>query len=259
MQQLVEAVRHSTYLGKDNNDEAILKQQTTNNKKQGSPTSKQGDNKVIETTTGHTVLPNNIPVISPLALNSLPPNIKAIPLGISADTGLPLVSAAAKNETPVMTDEKSENKNENAVYASGVDGNPAVSIPMELLNQIMNGEITFHSLSSKSKDLSSNSLVGIDTEMGTIPVIPVKGEGGLQLIPIEKEAQSEQAPVQPLQPNPLLPVFLPPPANNGAYSFPCAPQPTTPVTGIAPTFDGNVLQAKQTTAQGRQRKCFFFF
>ena len=173
-------MRHSTYLGNENNNEAKLKQQTINIKQQGSPTSKQGDNggKVFETTTGHAVLPTNIPVISPMALNSLPPNIKAIPLGISADTGLPVLSAAVNNGTPVSTEKKSVNKKEDAVYPSGVgvvSGNPAVSIPMELLNQIMNGEITFHSLSSKSKDLSSSSLVGIDTEMGTIPVIPVKG------------------------------------------------------------------------------------
>jgi len=252
LQQLVETVRHSTYLGNDSGtDDAKWKQQTANSK-QNSPASKHADSvgKVIDTGTGHAVLPSNIPVISPLALNSLPPNIKAIPLGISAGTGLPLVSTATISEPPASTAKNNESKNDDSLYTGGV-GNPTVNVPMELFNQIMNGEITFHSLLSKSKDLSSNNLVGIDTEMGTIPVIPVKGEGGLQLIPIEKEAQPKQTFVQPFLHSPSLPtVFMPPPPNHGAYPFPCAPQPAAAaVNGVAhSTFDGSVLQAK-TTAQ----------
>ena len=64
-----------------------------------------------------------------------------------------------------------------------------VNLPMNLLQQIISGDITVHTVPNRNKSQKSSSgplqsIAGISTEMGTIPLIPVSGSGGLQLIPI---------------------------------------------------------------------------
>jgi len=129
-----------------------------------------------------TCLPSNIPVISSLALKSLPPNIKAIPLQMNIRDHLDATDVKQpENKPPQKQDGQPALK-------------PALDVPIELLNQIINGEVTLHSLSSNSKEEADNNLVAINTEMGTIPIIPVKGDGGLQLIPVQKEAHRHPSP-----------------------------------------------------------------
>lgn len=150
---------------------------------------------------------HNIPVISSLALNSLPPNIKAIPIGVSAGSLLeqkPSLLQTNINNNSQRQPPPPPLKNDHS--PSVISPPPpklesAINIPLELLDQIVNGEISIRALLNNIDTTTSgevgysntSNLVAIDTKMGTIPIIPVKGKGGLQLIPIQQdEGKSEQ-------------------------------------------------------------------
>ena len=162
----------------------------------------------------------NIPVISSLALNSLPPNIKAIPLGVKADSMLQ--QPTSENSTSKIsllvkkpnTDTPTSSPQSVAPSTSQKKQESSINIPLELLEQIMNGEVSIRSLLANANNINNNTsnvggdsisdkLVAIDTEMGTIPIIPVKGRGGLQLIPIQPQ-QRDKVGVERLAPQATL-------------------------------------------------------
>ena len=185
-------------------------------------------------------LPSNIPVISSLALKSLPPNIKAIPLQMNIRDHLNTTATKHSDNEPLP--EKNEEQSASK---------PALDIPVELLNQIINGEVALHSLSTNSKDAAGKNLVAINTEMGTIPIIPVKGEGGLQLIPVQKEAHRQPSPsTTHLIRHPPPAVLYP--ANRPRYpSTPLSLVRQSSATGGQPgtPFDGDGLKASNVSSQ----------
>ena len=227
---MVDAVRQSTYTKEEHNQSNDVSSATTS----------------ITCSQESPFAPNAIPVISSLALKSLPPNIKAIPLGISAEDGIkiPTNSSVTKSEavTPVSETNKTSpqiNKEKNDEELTA-----AVNLPIELLNQIVNGNVQLHSMSDKSKE---TNLVAINTEMGTIPIIPVKGEGGLQLIPIEKDSEPKQDQLNPnlnsnrtvLISGPTTPISFPftPAAGQTHSSFNGGGRKVTPTSqGLFATF-----------------------
>lgn len=171
-----------------------------------------------------------IPVITSLALSTLPPNIKAIPLNITADElkkersvshqvqppvlPVPNVASPPKqttspngvNVSPVKNDIEilstcGSSSNRSSPITSSDCRSPSqeaeqqtvtVNIPVSVLDQIIGGNIALHALNNTPNDCDTSvkSLAGIDTEMGTIPLIPVSGEGGLKLIPVNIEGST---------------------------------------------------------------------
>ena len=146
----METVRQST-----SNLESDIppKQRTvkTNTATEMTATKKDVTNKDIERPPAQ--LPSNIPVISSLALKSLPPNIKAIPLQMNIRDHLNTTATKHSDNEPLP--EKNEEQSASK---------PALDIPVELLNQIINGEVALHSLSTNSKDAVGKNLVAINTE-----------------------------------------------------------------------------------------------
>ena len=165
------------------------------------------------------VLCSSIPVISSVALTMLPPNVKAIPLNMTAEdlnrdrllNSNSLMLSLSKPPTSVPVSivsssvKTSGTKDVNDCSKSTDQATIPVNIPVNLLNQIMDGDITIHTLPSKSKDAGSSlqTIAGIRTEMGTIPLIPVTGEGGLQLIPLNNtenvQSTDQQSTIQQQQ------------------------------------------------------------
>ena len=148
-------------------------------------------------------LHQGIPVISSDALKNLPGNVKAIPVHDGSnsfqdsreentDTEQPCeeTDLTEENESsasePYQSDEaKSDLQFSNTLLKSQQQLSSAtmpVDIPYSLLTQIFSGDISLQNRNI----VASNNLVGINTEMGTIPVVPVSGKGGLQLIPLEE-------------------------------------------------------------------------
>lgn len=185
---------------------------------------------------GSDMLYSEIPVISSLTLKSLPANIHAIPLNISthdlrkekileskvdectsssqqnSSVQPPIDNFELKTTSPDISTKVTTNQKH--VTLETVSGQVQTNhyqpttipfnIPMDLLNQIANGEIMLHSLPNKSMDPSMTTLAGIKTEMGTIPIIPVTGEGGLQLIPLENGSRPIESNVQKIDEPPVV-------------------------------------------------------
>ena len=88
--------------------------------------------------------------------------------------------------SPVTTSVQTVNKD-------GANPTIPVNIPVNMLKEILGGIVTLHSVPVKSADSDGamQTLAGITTEMGTIPLIPVSGEGGLQLIPLENSSSPQ--------------------------------------------------------------------
>lgn len=189
---------------------------------------------------------HTIPVISSLALNSLPPNIKAIPLGVSASS---LIEQQSSNINNTVIDKEAQpspiNTSPPLINSSSAKPENAINIPMEFLDQIVNGEISIRALLSnidttgnaESARSNTDNLVAIETKMGTIPIIPVKGKGGLQLIPIQqgqekvREVQEHNS-IFTSQP-PSTTTMLVPDASNESNHFPLI-HPTFPMVSPSP-------------------------
>lgn len=193
LQQLVDSV---TFIGTETNK---TMERTHASKKDGFEVKKEilkNEEKPKKTLEENNIPSHNIPVISSLALNSLPPNIKAIPLGVSANS---LSEWQSSNSSSNFSDKESQKLPVNASPSVNippqVKPQSIINIPLELLDQIVNGEISIRTLlnnidttgSGKVTRSNTDNLVAIDTKMGTIPIIPAKGKGGLQLIPIQQD------------------------------------------------------------------------
>jgi len=165
-------------------------------------------------------LHQGIPVISSKCLNNLPDNVKAIPLNNSLfqhakdlnqsqnnlKTNNNILSQSSLQGTTLGTSSATL-ASANTTFTNNSTDNPPtneesqstsvpVDIPVNLLQQIFGGNISLQNkkLTAASEFVnysnSENKLVGINTEMGTIPILPVCGTGGFQLIPLENETDS---------------------------------------------------------------------
>ena len=307
LQQLVDSV---TYLGtekKKRMEDCHHTEKATSLKAKEEQTN-ETKNEIIKmmTTSEEIAFPlHNIPVISSTALKSLPPNIKAIPLGVNANRLLEQQSSLPNNTNNVVS------KNEQNPPTTPVNEQPSppvinpspkqessINIPLELFDQIVNGEVSIRTLLANANNntnggeagSSHNNLVAIDTKMGTIPIIPVKGCGGLQLIPIQQQQRQKQqegdGEVQ--QPSGFPPRSTPAAtmmvsdAPSGPYPFPMLhsplslipPVPHSSSSAQTPSlhFNENLLPSKSISQPGlfhikffyvhevgRSQCCFFLF
>ena len=166
------------------------------------------------------ILHSGIPVITSLALSMLPPSIQAIPLSIGSsysnqETTIPIslsdtsnvfctkiccspVSQVFTTSSPKTVSQPITSCN-TQVNTSAQNPIPTVqppnflqeptvpiNIPFSLLTQIIDSGVKLYARQSIS-DVATG-FVGIDTPMGTIPILPSSMEDGLQLIAVGNES-----------------------------------------------------------------------
>ena len=154
-------------------------------------------------------LRQGIPVISSDVLKNLPRNVRAIPVPDCADSfqdsreedtdteqSCEEIDLTEDTESSAWEPQQSDEEKTDLQFRNPhVKLQPQLSsaslpvdIPYNLLTQIFSGDISLQNRNT----VASNNLVGINTEMGTIPVVPVRGKGGLQLIPLEETSNIKE-------------------------------------------------------------------
>ncbi|XP_065684828.1 uncharacterized protein LOC101234786 isoform X2 [Hydra vulgaris] len=186
------------------------------------------------------VLHSGIPVITSQALSMLPPNIQAIPLNVSSTSSnqslkntsnvicnsniccpasqaftaslAQAVSHSINNyntQTNVCPPSIIPTAQPSTLLTSNILQEPTVpiNIPFSLLTQIIDSGVKLYARQSVSE--SGMGFVGIDTPMGTIPILPSNQEDGLQLIAVGTESNTPSSLVFPCSHLPSIVDSLP--------------------------------------------------
>ena len=154
-------------------------------------------------------LHQGIPVISSDVLKNLPRNVRAIPVsdgsesfqdsreeGTDTEQSFEEIDFTEDTGSSASEHQQSDEAKTHLEFSNAHEklrpqlssASMPVDIPYNLLTQIFSGDVSLQNRNT----VASNNLVGISTEMGTIPVVPVSGKGGLQLIPLEETPNTKE-------------------------------------------------------------------